>query len=98
MRLLLLAFCCGCAATSERTPGELQGVVELHQRLLGFEMGGRVKELRVKRGDRLEAGQVLALLDDALERPVRDARAADARAADAQLELLRAGARGEDIR
>jgi HlyD family secretion protein len=73
-------------------------VVELHERLLGFEMGGRVKELRVKRGERADAGQVLAALDDALERPQREARAAEARAADAQLELLRAGARGEEIR
>ena len=61
-------------------------------------MPGRLRELKVKRGDRVEANQVLAALDDSLEVPLRDARAAEARAADAQLELLRAGARGEDIR
>src|SRR5205814_6545520 len=69
----------------------------LHERTLAFEVPGRVRELRVRRGDRVEAGQVLAALDDALERPLRDARAAEARAADAQLELLKAGARGEDV-
>ncbi|TMA31950.1 MAG: HlyD family efflux transporter periplasmic adaptor subunit [Deltaproteobacteria bacterium] len=33
-----------------------------------------------------------------MERPQREAKAAEARAADAQLELLKAGARGEDVR
>jgi len=33
-----------------------------------------------------------------MERPQREARAAEARAADAQLDLLKAGARGEDVR
>jgi HlyD family secretion protein len=79
-------------------PAGYQGVVELHERVLGFEMGGRIKELRTARGARAKKGEVLALLDDGIERPQRDARAAEARAADAQLELLRAGARGEDVR
>jgi HlyD family secretion protein len=57
-----------------------------------------VQELRVKRGDKVEAGQVLATLDDSMERPLRDARDAEVQAADAQLDLLKAGARGEDIR
>jgi len=79
-------------------PREYQGVIELHERAMGFEVAGRIRELRVRRGDRVEAGQVLAVIDDSMERPLRDARAAEARAADAQLELLKAGARGEDIR
>jgi len=91
-------LCAGCSSGGANKPARYQGVVELHERALGFEMGGKVKELRVKRGDHADAGQALAVLDDALERPQRDARAAEAQAADAQLELLRAGARGEEIR
>lgn len=95
---LAFAFAWGCARGQSQKPVEYQGVVELHERALGFEVPGRLRELRVKRGDKVEAGQVLAVLDDSLEVPQRDARAAEARAADAQLELLKAGARGEDIR
>jgi HlyD family secretion protein len=40
----------------------------------------------------------LARLDDGLEKPVRDMRAAELATAEAQLRLLRAGARGEEIR
>lgn len=92
------ALCCTCARDAPGGAREYQGVVELHQRLLAFEVAGRVRELRVRRGERAAAGQVLAVLDDGLERPLREARAAEARAADAQLDLLKAGARGEEIR
>ncbi len=76
---------------------ELQGVVELHERQLGFDVQGRLAQLYVQRGQRVEAGQLLAALDDALQRPVRDARAQDAEAAQAQLDLLRSGTREEDV-
>ncbi|HUJ27190.1 MAG TPA: HlyD family efflux transporter periplasmic adaptor subunit [Myxococcales bacterium] len=92
------ALVAACGRGASKQPVEYQGVVELHERALGFEVPGRLKELKVKRGDRVEPGQVLATLDDSMEVPQRDARAAEARAADAQLDLLKAGARGEDIR
>jgi HlyD family secretion protein len=97
MKTTVLLLCaCACA----RTPpaAGYQGVIELHERVLSFEVSGRVKELRVRRGERVEAGQVIAVLDDSLERPQREAKAAEARAADAQLDLLKAGARAEEIR
>jgi HlyD family secretion protein len=78
--------------------GALQGVVELHERRLGFEIQGRLAELVVRRGQRVEAGQALALLDDALERPQRDAREQEFRAASAQLDLVREGSRREEVR
>jgi len=89
---------CACACSRAAPPAENQGVIELHERVLSFEVSGRVKERRVRRGERVEAGQTLALLDDSLERPQREARAAEARAADAQLDLLKAGTRAEDLR
>ena len=89
---------CACACTRSAPAPEYQGVVELHERVLSFEVSGRVKELRVRRGERVEAGQVLAVLDDSMERPQREAKAAEAQAADAQLDLLKAGARAEEIR
>lgn len=92
---LLLALAC-TAPPQQRD--ELQGVVELHERALAFELPGRVVRLEVKRGERVEAGALLAVLDDGLERPQRDARAADVAQVEAQLALLEAGARREDLR
>lgn len=90
---VVLAACSGRG----NGPAEVQGVVELHERQLGFDMQGRLSQLYVQRGQRVEAGQLLAELDDALQRPVRDARAQDAEAAQAQLDLLRSGTRQEDV-
>jgi len=98
MRPLLLAAVLACARGENAQRREYQGIVELHERVLSFEVPGRVRELKVRRGERMAAGQVLAALDDSMERPQREAKAAEARAADAQLELLKAGARGEDVR
>jgi HlyD family secretion protein len=81
-----------------RADATLQGVVEYDDRLLGFELGGRVLEVRVERGQKLQADAILARLDDGLERPLRDMRAAELAAAEAQLRLLHSGTRSEDLR
>ena len=88
----------GCARASGNAPEVLQGVVEFDDRALGFELGGRVATVAVERGETLSPGQVIATLDDGLERPARDARVAEVAAARAQLALLQAGARREDVR
>jgi HlyD family secretion protein len=88
----------GCGLAQAAGPAPLQGVVEYDDRVLGFELGGRVLAIAVDRGDTLRADQSLVRLDDSLETPIRDMRAADLAAAEAQLRLLRAGARGEEIR
>src|SRR5687767_14748988 len=101
-RLLLL----GCAAEavvacrSQQAAEERsnQGVVEYDQRILGFELGGRVVDVTVARGARVKKGQSLARLDDELERASRAARSNEERAARAQLGLLEAGARPQEIR
>lgn len=95
---LALLGCLGCGEARATDARAFQGIVEHEDRVLGLEVGGRVVELPVKRGDRVARGTVLVRLDDGLERPVRDARAAELRAATAQLRLLEAGARREEIR
>src|SRR3989304_6268378 len=63
---------------------------------LGFQIGGQIETL-VEEGQPVEAGQVLAQLDDAeLRHILHEARAAQA-LAQADLARLKAGARGEDI-
>lgn len=86
-----------CGRARAAPPEARQGVVELDDRALGFEVPGRLREMAVARGQVVRAGEVLARLDDGLEKPVREARAAEVRAAEAQLALVRAGSRPEDV-
>jgi len=87
----------GCRARAEG-PEPLQGVVELDERVLAFEVPGRVVSVGVKRGAVVHAGAAVAGLDETLARPLREARGEEARAAEAQLALLKAGSRAEDVR
>jgi ABC-2 type transport system ATP-binding protein len=75
-----------------------QGVVEYEERDLGFEVSGRVVDIPVKAGDTVAPGAVIARLDSSLAVTALAAREGEARAAGDQLALLRAGARGEDVR
>jgi HlyD family secretion protein len=93
-----IATLCACGQAAARAPAPLQGVVEYDDRIIGFELAGRVTAIDVKRGDLVAADARLVRLDDSLEKPLRDVRAAELATAEAQLRLLRAGARGEEIR
>lgn len=95
--VLLCVLLAGCQNGGPHD-GQLQGIVELDQRVLGFEVGGRVSRLNVHRGDRVAPGDKLAALDDTLERLSRNARRADAEAAVAQADLVRVGSRPEEVR
>lgn len=100
--LSALALAAGTsAACREAAPADrvrVSGHVEADDVQLAAEVGGRVLELTVAEGDRVAAGQVVARLG------TRDAELAIARAgadraqADAQLRLLLAGSRQEDVR
>lgn len=83
---------------SDPHAGAYQGIVEFDERDLGFQIGGRVKEVAVAEGDAIATGQVLAVLDDTLAQTAKAVRASEAAAARAHTELVRAGARAEDIR
>jgi HlyD family secretion protein len=74
--------------------GEVVPSQETH---LGFPVSGRVETVAMNRGDRVEAGQVLIVLEtDLLEAGVAQAEAALA-AAQAQLALVKAGPRLEEV-
>ena len=87
----------GCEP-KDRHPGALQGVIEFDERLLGFEVGGRLAAIRVARGASVRKGELLATLDDTLERASRESREARAHAARADVALVRAGSRPEEVR
>ena len=95
---LVITALSACAPARAVAPDPLQGVVEYEDRRLAFEVPGRVARIEVRRGQAIRADLLLARLDDTLERPLRDLRAAELSQAEAQLRLLRAGARAEELR
>lgn len=100
LALILSAALLG-ASCSDEAPADrvrVSGHVEATETRIAAEAGGRILTLTVKEGDRVQPGQVLMTLDtrDA-QLAIRRARAEQA-AADAQLRLVLAGARAEDIR
>ena len=92
---LLLA---GCTADDASGTARVSGHVEATEVAIAAEVAGRVVELRVDEGDRVMAGDVIARLDTRdTELQIQRGRAERA-AAEAQLRLLQAGSRSEDIR
>ncbi|HKQ71345.1 MAG TPA: HlyD family efflux transporter periplasmic adaptor subunit [Polyangiaceae bacterium] len=86
----------GCEAKPAH-PGAFQGVIEFDERALGFEVGGRIAKVTVQRGAAVRAGQLLASLDDTLQRTSREGREAEAKVAAAEAALLKAGSRPEEV-
>ena len=86
----------GCHSHATAAP-DYQGIVEYEERVLGFELGGRVLRVDVKRGDVVADKQPLAEVDATLEKLSRDARASEIETARADVALLEAGARREDV-
>jgi HlyD family secretion protein len=99
LAILGLVVMAGCARARADTKEEerFQGVAELDERQLAFEVSGRLLELRAREGDRVARGAVVASIDGALEEQARAARDLEAQAAQAQAELVNKGARPEEI-
>jgi HlyD family secretion protein len=91
------ALSAGCQP-KPKYPDAYQGVVEFDERDLGFEIGGRLTQLKIARGSAVHAGQELATLDDRLERTAVQGRQAEVSAAKAAVALARAGSRPGDVR
>ena len=87
-----------CGRGSDDGPVRASGYVEATEVRVAPEVGGRIVELAVDEGDRVAPGALIARLDTAdIELTIRRAEAERDQAA-AQLRLLQAGARSEDIR
>jgi len=96
-RALLVLALVGCHRR-DLTDERYQGMVELEQTDLAFEITGRIASLEVAAGTQVKKGEVVARLDDALDKATRDVRGHELDAAKADLALLHAGSRVEDIR
>jgi HlyD family secretion protein len=80
-------------------PGEmkLSGNIEAHESLVSFKVTGRVVDLPVEEGQAMQAGQLLAKLDNADYRQQVSVDEANTHVRGRQLTLALAGARSEDI-
>jgi HlyD family secretion protein len=97
MAAIIILVPCGC--DWERTmPEGYQGIVEHDDRHLGFRVGGQLREIRFARGDIVEEGAVIAVLDDTAELPILLAREADLARSRANAALVYAGPRVEEVR
>jgi HlyD family secretion protein len=94
--LALPAMLLSCQPISG-VPAGFQGLVEYEDRTIAFEVAGRVEHVEVRRGDLVMDGQLLARLDETIARLTCDTRKQEASAAQADLALLLAGNRREDI-
>jgi HlyD family secretion protein len=99
--MLVVPLCimlAGCQAEAPSDSVRVSGHVEATEVQVAAEVGGRLVDLRVAEGDRVAAGALIAQLDVRdVELQISRTRAERA-AAEAQLRLLEAGARVEDIR
>ncbi|MFW2389475.1 MAG: HlyD family secretion protein [Polyangiales bacterium] len=95
----VLFFLMAAACRAERgTPSGYQGIIEHDDRHLGFRVGGQLREIRFDRGDLIEEGALIAVLDDTAELPILLAREADLARAKANAALVYAGPRVEEVR
>lgn len=88
----------GCRAKPPADSVRASGQVEATDVRVAAPVGGRLVDLRVKEGDKVQAGDVVATLDTADAELLLARARADREQTDAQLQLLLAGPRPEDVR
>lgn len=88
----------GCQDTGPATSVRASGQVDATEVQVGAEVGGRLVQIAVTEGDRVTQGAVIATLDTRDTDLALQRAQAERAQADAQLRLLQAGARPEDIR
>jgi HlyD family secretion protein len=96
--LAAIATLAACRKNGADQAPRASGYVEATEVRVAAEVGGRLLELRVAEGDRVEAGKVIATLDSSDTLLVLRRAEAERDQAVAQLRLLEAGARVEDVR
>ena len=100
MRLLIILLSVVTFACAEDAPSNevrATGHVEATEVRLAPKIGGRLATLSVKEGDRVEQGALVAQIDPRDTELALDRAKADRVQAEAQLSLVRAGSRREEI-
>ena len=97
--LLIIAATLLTACGESQSEGQLtaSGTIEASEADLAFQAPGRITDLLVREGDRVEAGQELARVDQTELAARREAAAAQVEVARAVLAELQAGFRNEEV-
>ena len=95
--LALGVACVGCRSASEPTERRASGYVEATEVRIAAKVAGRVRAVNAVEGARVGAGDLLVTLSTTDTDLATDRAMAERAQADAQLRLLRAGSRPEDI-
>ncbi len=96
--LLLTVLYLGCGSGSSKNEIEASGTIEATNVTVGSKVSGQVKKLLFNEGDMVKEGDTLMTIDhDLLSIQLQQAAAAK-NAAEAQYELLKQGARTEDVK
>jgi HlyD family secretion protein len=105
MRAIRLLFCGvaavligACREPAPVTSARVSGQVDATEVQVAPEVGGRIIEMTIAEGDRVKQGDVVARLDTRDVELALQRAQAERSQVDAQLRLLQAGARGEDVR
>jgi HlyD family secretion protein len=88
----------GCRQRDDRAASRVTGYIEATDVRVAPQVGGRLLEVAVAEGDRVTTGALLARIDTADIDLALQRAAAERQTVDAQLKLLLAGSRPEDIR
>jgi HlyD family secretion protein len=99
--LFVIAVVLSCGACRETAPADearVSGQADATEVQVAPEVGGRIVEMAIQEGDRVKKGDVIARLDTRDVDLALDRARAERSQADAQLRLLQAGSRPEDIR
>jgi HlyD family secretion protein len=95
--LVVAVAAAGCGRSNTAAPPRASGYVDATEIRIATKVAGRVTSVSVSEGARLKAGDAVAMIaTDDLDLALQRARAERAQA-DAQVRLLQAGARPEDI-
>jgi len=95
--VLVVLLLAGCGNDAANGPIVASGFIEGEEVMVAPEVSGRIAEMLVDRGDGVAAGDVLVRLDGALLQSQRLEAEAGLAAARANLDLVLAGARAEEI-
>ncbi len=98
LALLVIPVAAACAEEAPADRIRVSGHVEATETRIAPEVGGRILTLTVKEGDRVHPGQVVMTLDTRDVQLAIQRAQAERDAAAAQLRLVMAGARAEDVR
>ena len=96
--LVVLSLVAACNRGAPAPVNRASGYVEATEVRVAGEVGGRLIEVKVAEGDRVSAGDVIARIDTSDTELALRRAGADRDQAQAQLALVRAGSRPEDIR